>query len=205
MYGQNWWQIVKGLTHSLEEYASSRRLSSLGTDSIAMTHSSYHMSLLLSLYGVTTILTASQWIYDIYDNRVNCRCMGYASLIHTNFSFEQQDDHCPNRSTTPLPMWYIVSPPSPGLSIDSQQSEPLPPWRGMQLSPPLFISSVALSYCWWGKWKYKGWKWKWWASSLTRNATASTQGFANRKSGALAAFADLIWCFLTAPFHLSNI
>ena len=90
----------------------------------------------MSLYGVTTILTASQWICNnIYDNRVNCRCMGFASLIHTNFSFEQQDDHCPNRSTTPLPMWYIVSPPSPGLSIDSQQSEPLPPWREMQLSP----------------------------------------------------------------------
>ena len=71
--------------------------------------------------------------------------------------------------------------------------------------PPLFISCVALSYCWWRKWKYKGWKWKWWASSLTRNATAPTQGFANRKSGALAAYADLIWCFLTAPFHLSNI
>ena len=40
---------------------------------------------------------------------------------------------------------------------------------------------------------------------MTWNATAPTQGFANRKSGALAAFADLIWCFLTAPFHLSNI
>ena len=170
MYGQNWWQIVTGLTHSLEEYASSRRLSSLRTDSIAMTHSSCHMSLLLALYGVTTILTASQWIYNIYDNRVNCRCIGYASLIHTNFSFEQQDDHCPNRSTTPLPMWYIVSPPSPKLPIDSQQSEPLPPWRGMQLSPPLFISCVALSCCWWGKWKYKWWKWKWWASSTTWNA-----------------------------------
>ena len=112
-----------------------------------MTNMRYgHMSLLLALYGVTTLLTASQWICNnIYDNRVNCRCMGFASLIHTNFSFEQQDDHCPNRSTTPLPMWYIVSPPSPGLSIDSQQSEPLPPWRGMQLPPP---HSIVHFVCW---------------------------------------------------------
>ena len=154
---------------------------------------SQQFSLLLSGYVI------------IYDNRVNCRCMGFASLIHTNFSFEQQDDQCPNRSTTPLPMWYIVSPPSPGLSIDSQQSEPLPPWRGMQLSPTPHHCSfrVLLSHTVGEESEsIKGWKWKWWASSLTRNATAPTQGFANCKSGASA---DLIWCCLRAPFHLSNI
>ena len=138
-----------------------------------MTNMRYgHMSLFLALYGVTTILTASQWICNnIYDNRVNCRCMGFASLIHTNFSFEQQDDHCPNGSTTPLPMWYIVSPPLGFPSthnnlnrfrLDEECNSPHP--------PPLFISCVALSYCWWGKWKYKWWKWKWWSSSITWNA-----------------------------------
>ena len=194
--------IVKGLTHSLEEYANSRRLSSLGTDSMTQ----WLIALATCLFS--SLSMGSQQFSTLlngYGNRVNCRWLGCASLIRTNFSFEQQDDQCPNRSTTPLPMWYIVSPPSPGLSIDSQQSEPLPPWRGMQLSPTPHHCSfrVLLSHTVGEESEsIKGWKWKWWASSLTRNATAPTQGFANCKSGASA---DLIWCCLRAPFHLSNI